>query len=106
MEARRDPWAPLQDDGSGSDNEDIDYDALSVEQSSEMLAEYIVNLKLGGSLNATQACTLSFWCVKSGVRGPVEDIAVPPLAHSFVASSAPAGKSSGGKRTTNNAIAL
>jgi len=80
LEARQDPWAAPSGDGSGSESEfEFDHEDVTPAQAVELLAEYIIDLKLRGVLSATQACVLCHWAKKAGLEGTVALLAMPPL---------------------------
>ena len=62
------PWegeVAASDAGSDSDDAEFDPSAANAVLAQELLYEMVVDLKLHGVLNATQACTLAFWCSKA-----------------------------------------
>lgn len=61
---------------AGSDSED----ELGPEDCQEALASMLANLYFEGKLSAKNLCVLSFWAVKSGAKGQVEDFAMHPKA--------------------------
>ena len=68
---------PRRDDG-GSNEELEDYDNISQCEAAIQLFNYVVDLKLDGKVNATQACILSFWACRSGATGLIEKLGRPP----------------------------
>ena len=39
-----------------------------------MLADFLIDLKLAGSLSAKAVCTIAFWAHKAGACGPVDEL--------------------------------
>eukprot|EP00959_Pyramimonas_sp_CCMP1952_P015618 330476-Pyramimonas_sp.AAC.1 len=51
---------------------------MDAEAAARELSDYIIQLKLDGQINATQACILSFWASRAGASGMVTKLAWPP----------------------------
>ena len=68
----RDPWAPFGDEDTDGEQE------ISAEEATQCLAQYVIDLKQRGDLNATQACTICFWASQAGLGGLVKELAVAP----------------------------
>ena len=71
-----------EDDGSGAEQESIDYGRLSPEEAGDCLSSMLIELKLTGVLSAKQACVLSFYATAAGATGFVSGLAMRPDSHS------------------------
>jgi len=64
------------------DDESYDYENIDPHDAGDELASLLIDLKITGKMNATQACTISWWAVKAGAVGAVEKLAYRPNAQS------------------------
>jgi len=72
----------LNEEPTGPDDDEFDYNAVPVDIATEELFLLIVQLKLQGSLSAKQACCIAFWASKSGVQGEVAKLGLRPDSQS------------------------
>ena len=50
---------------------EFDYANISVHDANEMLADYLISLKLRGNINATECCHIAFYATRGGCTGEV-----------------------------------
>lgn len=92
-------WRPRQSDWEfreypesvgeldGSDGEkEVDPDNMTQTECSQEFLNFIVHLKLTGTLSARQACTLSFWAKRGGLCEPGSALALDPRRDGGAAS--------------------
>ena len=85
---RQSPWE-LRDysrlDGSvaggAEDDSGSDLEACTAAEASEQFFDYLVELKLQGTLSAKHCCELSFWATKAGMTGKGTTLAYKPEPH-------------------------
>ena len=76
-------WAPdLNNDrpawGNLGEEANIPWDAIPPAEAGDELCNFLISLKLNGSLSARQACILAFFAFKAGAIGPVQQLAMKP----------------------------
>lgn len=78
-EAPEFPWeAPRVASSSDVGGHELGESELSRQEAGLELFNYIVHLKTSNLIAAKHACILSWWAWKSGVAGPVKDLAMSP----------------------------
>ena len=72
-------WGGADQGSEDSDtDEECDLDVLGPEISGDEFANMLIDLKLQGTLSATQACVLAYWAWKAGAVGKCCDLAAKP----------------------------
>ena len=51
---------------------------MTLEQAGQQFVDLLIDMKLAGRINATQACIISFWAAKAGARGPCSELGKRP----------------------------
>ena len=70
-------WAAGSAAGDSEAEEDVPA-GMTLEQAGQQFVDLLIDMKLAGRINATQACIISFWAAKAGARGPCSELGKRP----------------------------